>query len=238
MIETAVGGFRARARAAHGRARRVRRASAIASASPSATSSSGTPTIARSRWTARAPRALAARAAFRELQNPRGEAACERLLAMIAIDTDDFARGQGARASSRRSSSTGCRTRGASSSRSSCSRRSRSPNGDARRGGGSSPSASAIVLDEAEPRQHRHLTHAWLAQSEQRGATPPNEIDRARAAFGDKARCGDHTPQLLKRFVKLAGWAPRSRRSTRGSRCSSARPRARRLAIRCPSRSN
>src|SRR4029077_17794026 len=35
-------------------------------------------------------RALAARASFREGQNPRGEAACERLLAMVALDSDEY----------------------------------------------------------------------------------------------------------------------------------------------------
>jgi hypothetical protein len=65
-----------------------------------------------------------------------------------------------------------------------------------------------IVLDEAEPRQHRHLTLAWLAQLEARWQDASNEIDRARAAFGDKARCGDHTPQLLKRFSKMSWLGP------------------------------
>jgi hypothetical protein len=60
-----------------------------------------------------------------------------------------------------------------------------------------------IVLDEAEPRQHRHLTNAWLAQRQARWNDAAAEIDRARAAFGDKARCGDHTPHLLTRFSKL-----------------------------------
>ena len=58
-----------------------------------------------------------------------------------------------------------------------------------------------IILDEAEPRQHRHLTNAWLAQKQSRWADAATEMDRARAAFGDKARCGDHTPHLLTRSV-------------------------------------
>jgi hypothetical protein len=67
-----------------------------------------------------------------------------------------------------------------------------------------------IVLDEAEPRQHRHLTLAWLAQLEGRWHDAANEIDRARAAFGDKARCGDHTPQLLRRFARMTWDGPSS----------------------------
>jgi hypothetical protein len=62
----------------------------------------------------------------------------------------------------------------------------------------------AISLDEAEPRQHRHLTIAWLRQKQGDWADAAKEIDEARAAFGDRARCGDHTPQLLARFSKMA----------------------------------
>jgi hypothetical protein len=69
-------------------------------------------------------------------------------------------------------------------------------------------SASAIVLDEAEPRQHRHLVHAWLAQKQARWTDAAQEIDLARAAFGDRARCGDHTPQLLGRFSRMVWLGP------------------------------
>ena len=155
--------------------------------------------------TARA-RALSARAAFRELMNPRGEAACERLLALIAIDTDDFAAG-GAHASVAAK----------------IFERLQDPWGDlearlllaqvALASGHADAKelvadCERIVLDEAEPRQHRHLTLAWLAQLEQRWQDASTEIDRARAAFGDKARCGDHTPQLLKRFSKMDWLGP------------------------------
>lgn len=151
-------------------------------------------------------RALSARAAFRELMNPRGEAACERLLALIAIDTDDFAAG-GAHASVAAK----------------IFERLQDPWGDLEARllltqvalAKSDPQAKQlaadcekIVLDEAEPRQHRHLTLAWLAQIEARWQDAANEIDRARAAFGDKARCGDHTPQLLRRFARMAWEGP------------------------------
>jgi serine/threonine protein kinase len=155
--------------------------------------------------TARA-RALSARAAFRELMNPRGEAACERLLALIAIDTDDFAAG-GAHASVAAK----------------IFERLQDPWGDLEarlllaqvalaKGDADAKDLVAecerIVLDEAEPRQHRHLTLAWLAQLEQRWQDASDEIDRARAAFGDKTRCGDHTPQLLRRFGKMSWLGP------------------------------
>jgi hypothetical protein len=146
-------------------------------------------------------RALSARAAFRELMNPRGEAACERLLALIAIDTDDLAAG-GAHASVAAK----------------IFERLQDPWGDLEARllltqvalAKKDPQArllaadcEKIVLDEAKPRQHRHLTLAWLAQSEGRWSDAAAELDRARAAFGDRARCGDHTPELLRRFARM-----------------------------------
>jgi hypothetical protein len=146
-------------------------------------------------------RSLAARAAFRELQNPRGEAACERLLAMIGIDTDEFEAAKKHAAVAAK-----------------IFERLQDPWGDLEArlllaqvalAEGSQEAemlireCEKIVLDEAEPRQHRHLTLAWLAQREGRFGDAANELDRARAAFGDKTRCGDHTPQLLLRFAKM-----------------------------------
>lgn len=150
--------------------------------------------------------ALLARTSFRELQNPRGEAACERLLAMVAIDTEDLNAGWAhANVAAK------------------IFEKLQDPWGDlearllmaqvalAR----NDPAAPAlvhecekIVLDEAEPRQHRHLTLAWLAQKERRWPDAANELDRARAVFGDKARCGDHTPHLLLRFSKMVWLGP------------------------------
>jgi hypothetical protein len=75
-----------------------------------------------------------------------------------------------------------------------------------------------VVLDEAEPRQHRHLTRAWLAHRQGRLAEAAAEIDAARSVFivsspegsgvrtaEARARTGDHTPHLLARFARL-GW--------------------------------
>ncbi len=151
-------------------------------------------------------RALSAREALRELQNPRGEAACERLLAMIAIDTEDL---------------------DAANAHATVAyhlyEQLHDPWGELEASLLLAQVALArntadqvervafcerIVLDEAEPRQHRHLTLAWLAQKEQRWADAAVEIDRARAAFGDRVRCGDHTPQLLLRFSRMLWLGP------------------------------
>jgi hypothetical protein len=151
-------------------------------------------------------RSLAARAAFRELSNPRGEAACERLLAMIALDTDDYA---AASAHAQVALKIYCKLQ--------------DPWGELEarlllaqvalaRGDEDAiklvHDCERITLDEAEPRQHRHLTQAWLAQSQARWSDAATDIDRARTAFGDRVRTGDHTPHLLLRFSKLMWLGP------------------------------
>jgi hypothetical protein len=78
-----------------------------------------------------------------------------------------------------------------------------------------------VVLDEAEPRQHRHLTRAWLAQRQGRWADAASELDAARAAFilpssedggartvEARSRTGDHTPHLLARLSRLTWVGP------------------------------
>src|SRR6185437_12687646 len=132
-------------------------------------------------------RALAARASFRELHNPRGEAAYEQLLqdpwgelesrlllAQVALARDDGK---------------------AEALVAACDR---------------------VKLDEAEPRQHRHLTRAWLANLQGRWEDAASEVDAARAVFVSsspegggvraaeaRARTGDHTPHLLRRLAQL-----------------------------------
>ncbi len=154
--------------------------------------------------------ALAARASFRDLQNPRGEAACERLLAMIAIDTDDLTA-----------------ARGHAGAALALMDRLQDPWGileakllqaqialalEEPRARELVEDAQTYVLDEAEPRQHRHLVNAWLANLEERWDDAVAELDLARAAFGDSHRTGDHTPQLLARFGRMAWLAPAAAR--------------------------
>ena len=63
----------------------------------------------------------------------------------------------------------------------------------------------AIALAEAEPKQHRHLTLAWLAAAEERWADVVRELDAARRTFKDATQSGDHSPQLLRHFDAM-GW--------------------------------
>ncbi|MGH7296536.1 MAG: hypothetical protein ACRELB_16480, partial [Polyangiaceae bacterium] len=73
-----------------------------------------------------------------------------------------------------------------------------------------------VQLDEAEPRQHRHLTRAWLAQQQGRWERAVEELDAARSAYvvsstegggvraaEARSRTGDHTPHLLARLARL-----------------------------------
>jgi eukaryotic-like serine/threonine-protein kinase len=158
-------------------------------------------------------RALAARASFLEVQNPRGEAGCERLLAMIALDWDDREIAEAhARVALR------------------IYERLQDPWGQlearlllaqvalARGDNGAAALVAAcdqVVLDEAEPRQHRHLTRAWLAQRQGNWTEGAAEIDAARSAYVSsspegsgvrtaeaRSRTGDHTPHLLTRLAR------------------------------------
>ncbi|MGD0677060.1 MAG: AAA family ATPase [Polyangiaceae bacterium] len=164
-------------------------------------------------------RALAARASFREVQNPRGEAACERLLAMVALDSDDF---EAAEAHARVAFKIYERLQdpwGELETRLVLAQVALARNED--RAAAMVAACDRAVLDEAEPRQHRHLTRAWLAQRQGRWAEAASELDAARAAFvvpsvesgtaraaEARARTGDHTPHILVRLARLSWSGP------------------------------
>ena len=164
-------------------------------------------------------RALAARASFREVQNPRGEAGCERLLGMVALDTNDHDAAEAhARVAFR------------------IYERLQDPWGelearllvaqvalatDDERAESLVAACDQVVLDEAEPRQHRHLTRAWLAQRTGQWTAAAAEVDSARSSYVTsspegggiraaeaRARTGDHTPHLLARLADLEWVGP------------------------------
>jgi hypothetical protein len=150
--------------------------------------------------------ALTARASFRELQNPRGEAACERLLAMVALDTDDYEAAAAHAEVAARIFDTLHDPWGELEAKLLLAQVALG-RGDVE-ASKLVAACDAIVLDEAEPRQHRHLTRAWLAQKEERWKNAEEEIEHAKNAFGgDWTQTGDHTPALLKRLVRL-DWTP------------------------------
>jgi hypothetical protein len=164
-------------------------------------------------------RALAARASFREVQNPRGEAACERLLAMVALDSDDF---EASEAHARVAFRIYERLQdpwGEIEARLVLAQVALARNDE--RAAAMVAACDRAVLEEAEPRQHRHLTRAWLAQRQGHWSEAAAEVDAARAAFvlpvadgaavrsaEARARTGDHTPHLLLRLARLSWVGP------------------------------
>jgi hypothetical protein len=148
--------------------------------------------------------ALLARQSFRDLANPRGEGGSERLLAMIALDTGALA---AAEEHARAASKIYMRLAdpwGEVESRLLFAQVALD-RGDAETAREQLITCEAFALAEAEPKQHRHLTLAWLAYHEGRFQDAAREIDLARATFKDATRTADHTPQLLDRFARM-GW--------------------------------
>ncbi|AKT41479.1 serine/threonine-protein kinase [Chondromyces crocatus] len=145
---------------------------------------------------------LTARQSFRDLANPRGEAGCERLLSMLALDVDDadlsleHAESAG-RIFERLADPWGLVEARVLLAQIALSR------GETDLAREHLIACEGVAVSEAEPKQHRHLTQAWLAAEEGRYHEAAKEIEAARAAFKD-SRSGDHTPQLLLRFSRAA----------------------------------
>jgi len=153
------------------------------------------------------------------VQNPRGEGACERLLAMVALDSDDF---EASEAHARVAFKIYERLHdpwGGLEARLLLAQVSLARNDD--RAASIMAACDRAVIEEAEPRQHRHLTRAWLAQRQGRWADAAAELDAARSTFlvpsadggtawaaEARVRTGDHTPHLLMRIAKLAWVGP------------------------------
>lgn len=148
--------------------------------------------------------AQSALSSFNDLANPRGAAACERLLAMIALDTDALAE------ASVRATAAGALFDkladpwGLVETKLLVAQIALAQ-GDAESARTELIACEAIALVEAEPKQHRHLTRAWLAYHEGRFLDAARELDAARSAFKDPTRTGDHTTHLLARFASM-GW--------------------------------
>lgn len=146
--------------------------------------------------------ALGARQSFRDLANPRGEAACERLLAMARFDI-----GESDTAEAHALAATALFEQlldpwGVVESKLLLAQIALD-RGDPEQAREQLIACEAASLIEAEPKQHRHLTLAWLAYHEGRFHDAAREIDQARAAFREGARTGDHAPQLLERFQRM-----------------------------------
>lgn len=149
-------------------------------------------------------RAHATRAALRSLENPRGLAAVERLLAMIAIDQDDAAA-----AARHAHDALDLYTKLGDPWGILESRLLRAQEallrGNVDEARIELEGCEQIQLTEAEPVQHRHLTRAWVAAAQGYVRKAAQALVDAQAAFPDRRRMGDHALQLLQRFDSL-GW--------------------------------
>jgi len=155
--------------------------------------------------------ALASRQSFRDLANPRGESAAERLLAMVELDSGrpDAAEEHAHAAAAMYDAMAdpwGQVEMKLLLAQVALDR------GDADAAREQLIACEAFALVEAEPKQHRHLTLAWLAYHEGRFHDAARELDSARAAYKDSARTGDHTPQLLQRFARMTWPKPAGQR--------------------------
>jgi hypothetical protein len=143
-----------------------------------------------------------ARQAFRPAEAAELQAACERLLTMIAMDQEqlDAAEGHADAAGAlfdRLADPWGQVEVRLLRAQIALAR------GDADPARDELIACEAVALVEAEPKQHRHLTRAWLAYHEGRFVEAGRDLDAARAAFKDASRTGDHTGALLDRFAAM-----------------------------------
>ena len=145
--------------------------------------------------------AEAALSSFEQLRTPRGQAACRRLLAMIAIDTDepDLATRHtewASRIYSDMDDPWGIAEGMVLEAQAALLRR-EFERAEARLG-----DASALSVEEPEPHQHRLLTEAWCLR--ERGATDLGSarIRDALGRFPNRRQVGDHTPHLLARLSR------------------------------------
>ncbi|MBI4955540.1 MAG: protein kinase [Myxococcales bacterium] len=149
-------------------------------------------------------RAAATLRAFRLIENPRGEAGCERLLSMNALDgghpstAEVHARNAGA-IYTRLTDPWGKVETQLLLAQVALYR------GDTAAAREALIRCEAVASVEAEPKQHRHLTLAWLAFAEGRHTDTLRELNNARRSFKDPVRTGDHTLQLLRTFDRM-GW--------------------------------
>ena len=138
---------------------------------------------------------------MRDLENPRGEAACTRLLAMALLDAGSYDK---ARERALEAAAIYDRIADpwgqveAALLLAQCALASGNPIAK-----DLVTACSKVPLSEAEPKQHLALTQAWLAHVERRPDDAARAIADARRLYGDSSRTGDHTPHLVSRLAAL-----------------------------------
>jgi tetratricopeptide (TPR) repeat protein len=141
-------------------------------------------------------------ATFESLKTLRGQAGCERLLAMIALDTDHLARGD---AHAERAERLYAQIRdplGIVEARLlraqlALARR------DLEAGRRMLMQAREVSVKEPEPRQHYLLTRAWFQFESGDTVGAEEALSAAPSVFARPWQVGDHTPHLLARLTRL-----------------------------------
>lgn len=140
--------------------------------------------------------------AFETLRTPRGRAACERLLAMVGIDTDELDMAElhaqhAAAIYTQLGDPWGMLEATLLSCQVALARH------ELEAAATLLQACSQIHVEEAEPRQHYLLTKAWLELEGGDADRAFESLEAASDVFGPRSRVGDHTPHLLGRFSRL-----------------------------------
>ncbi len=146
--------------------------------------------------------ALEALSMFRGLSNPRGQAACERLLAMVGLDVDDLDMAE-LHIDRARELYTAMGDPWGDLETKLLQAQLFLARHEVQVAHRELESCAVEGVQEPEPRQHLLLTRAWLKALRGDTADSLELIDAAAQAFDQRMRVGDHTPHLLARLSRL-----------------------------------
>ncbi len=139
---------------------------------------------------------------FDVLRTPRGQAACDRLLAMIGVDTDDLDMAELHTDRAHKQFIKMGDPWGVMESKLLFCQLALVRH-QPERARALIEECSRIVVEEAEAKQHYLLTCAWYEHSRGRPDRAFEFIEAAADVFGPRTRAGDHTPHLLARLSRF-----------------------------------
>ena len=145
--------------------------------------------------------ALEALVVFETLRTPRGQAACDRLLAMVGLDTDDMEMAELHAGRAHKIYAKGNDPWGVMETKLLFCQIALFKH-DTARARELLEECSRIAVEEAEPRQHFLLTRAWLEAENGDLDQALESVEAAADVFGPRTRAGDHSPQLLTRLLR------------------------------------
>jgi hypothetical protein len=146
--------------------------------------------------------ALDALSTFDTLRTPRGQAACDRLLAMLGLDTDDLDMAElhtdrAHKLYVKMGDPWGVMETKLLSCQIALVRH------QMEKAKNLLHDCARIVVEEAEAKQHYLLTRAWFEAARGNPDRAFENIESAADVFGPRTRAGDHTPHLLARLSRF-----------------------------------